>query len=261
MDMIEYLKQNFPNVDANSVQAITVDGVVRGYYAKEVGNRADEIYIPANVATGGNVGMLSYIPGAGGSTNDAKGIRDRIFNNPPDYVVSISYSPGDPNACIEKGYNLAKGANLTVTDNVTVCFSLSGAVGVTQTEDFLENHPDVHTTVISCNGVDGKIQKHLVNGKDDLSALIQSKSPIIFVDPVGSNAKERIQALRAKGINAYWLQTNYASDVSSDWGTQHITINKDILSNGIVDYILGYADNFSFDSVNSSSPFLKYALN
>ena len=120
MDMIEYLKQNYPDVDPESVKAITVNGVVKGYYAKQMGNRADEIYIPANVGLGGNVGMLSYIPGAGGSHNDAAAIRNRIMNNPPDYVVSISYSPGDGNAVMEKGYAIAQGANMNVTDNVTV---------------------------------------------------------------------------------------------------------------------------------------------
>ena len=86
MDIEQYLRENFP--DVSSVEAVTVDGVVKGYYANGV-NGSDQLYIPVSALDSSSVGMVSYIPGAGGSGNDAAALRDRIQNDPPDYIVRL----------------------------------------------------------------------------------------------------------------------------------------------------------------------------
>ncbi|MBP5679198.1 MAG: hypothetical protein J6X28_05205 [Bacilli bacterium] len=235
MNVGQYLQENFPG-GVSQYKEITVNGEVKGYYVR--GKNGDEMYLPANVS--GNVGMFSYLPGAGGSRNDAARIRDWInSDNPPSFPVTIAAECSDKHNCIEVGYQVAKGANMNVTNNVTVCFSASGYLGISRTNTFEENHPDVVSTVISCEPYNEHIYNYKKNGAQ---GLIDSGSQVIFVAPsrFHINMKDEIKGMTEAGINAYFLQTAY-----SGGGSVHIMTNRDIISSGIIDYLLGYSDDFN----------------
>ena len=240
MNVEEYLRQNYPNV--KTVEPITVDGVVKGYYAR--GQYAyDEIYIPASALNGTNVGMVSYIPGAGGSGNDAVGLRSRIKNNPPDYIVSIAAECSDRNYCMETAYNMAQGLGINVTNNTTVCFSASGYRGIQRTNEFLQKHSDVSTTVISCEPYPGSDSPY--NCKpENIAAMVQGGTKIMFVTPqrFHINMQDELATLQQNGIEAYWLRTDYKGNVGAG---VHVATSRDILACGILDYILGYSDDFN----------------
>ena len=240
MNIGEYLQENFPG-GVKKYEEIVVDGSIRGYYVR--GNNGDEVYLPANVS--GNVGMLSYIPGSGGSGNDAARIRDRIHNDPPEYPITIAASCSDHQNCIEVGYNLAQGANMNVTDNVTVCFSASGFLGITRTENFEDRHPDVTSTIISCEPYGaGTYASGKVENVDGMS-----NSQIIFVAPRAGfhiNLQNEIKKMTYDGLNAYFLGTGYQNSPSS----VHIMTNADVLTSGMIDYLLGYSDTFNSEPGN-----------
>ena len=242
MNVGEYLRDNFPG-GVKSYQEITSNGEVKGYYVR--GNNGDEMYLPANVS--GNVGMLSYIPGSGGSGNDAAKIRDRIQNNPPEYPITIAASCSDHQNCIEVGYSLAQGANMNVTNNVTVCFSASGYLGINKTESFEDNHPDVTSTVISCEPYNTKAYSY--SDENNRNGLINSNSQVIFVAPKSGfhlNMQEEIRKMTDSGINAYFLGTSYKNAP----GSVHVMTNADVLTSGMVDYLLGYSDSFNSEPGN-----------
>ena len=239
MDIGQYLQQNYPHVE--SVEPVTVNGEVKGYYAKG-GYAWDQIYIPVNALNSSNVGMVSYLPGAGGSGNDAAQLRNRIKNNPPDYIITIAAECSDHHNAIQTGYNIAKGLGINVTNNVTVCFSASGIKGFSQTESFLEQHPEVKSTVIACEPYGGEYF-YSTRGNQSLEGMKQSGTDIIFVTPKGFhlNAQEGIKYYESQGLDAYWLQTNYKGSS----GSVHIATNRDVLMSGMLDYILGYSEGFN----------------
>ena len=237
MNMEQYLRENFPG-GVKDYKEIVVDGQVRGYYVK--GNNLDELYLPAN--TSGDVGMLSYIPGAGGSSADARMIRNRInSDNPPEYPITIAASCSDHQNCMEVGYRMAQGANMNVTNNVTVCFSASGYLGIDRTENFEDRHSDVTSTVISCEPYN--TGRYTYKNEENRDGFINSNSQILFVAPTSGfhiNLQEEIKKMTNSGLNAYFLGTSYQHAPSS----VHIMTNADILNCGMVDYLLGYVDEF-----------------
>ena len=225
--MRDYLEKNYPGVV--QVQEIVVGNEVKGYYA--VSANGDELYIPANVS--GNQGMVSYIPGSGGSYNDAAMLRSMITDNPPNYVITIAKTCTDYNNCLEVGYNVAQGAGFNITDNVTVCFSASGFTGIGKTEEFLQNHPDVNTTIVSSEPY-GYYQIENAN------LLRENQTPIIFVAPDSGfhiSMMDTIKNYKNNGMNAYLMETDYTANA-------HIMTNKDVLTNGMLEYLLGYSDSF-----------------
>ena len=244
MNVGDYLRENFPG-GVREYKEITSNGQVKGYYVR--GNNGDEMYLPANVS--GDVGMLSYIPGSGGSGNDAARIRDRIQNDPPEYPITIAASCSDHQNCMEVGYSLARGANMNVTNNVTVCFSASGYLGIGRTESFEDNHPDVTSTVISCEPYNTGAYSYAAD--DNRNGLINSNSQVIFVAPKSGfhiNMQDEIRKMSESGLNAYFLGTSY----SNAPGSVHVMTNADVLTSGMVDYLLGYADGFNTEPGNGN---------
>ena len=177
--------------------------------------------------------MVSYIPGSGGSYNDAAMLREMITENPPNYVISIAKTCSDYNHCLEVGYNVAEGAGFHITDNVTVCFSASGFSGIGRTEEFLQNHPNVHTTIVSSEPY-GSYQIENAN------LLRENQTPIIFVAPDSGfhiSMMDTIKNYKNNGMNAYLMETDYTANA-------HIMTNRDVLTNGMLEYLLGYSDSF-----------------
>ena len=231
MSMLDTLQRSYPGGVKSYKEIYDSNGTLAGYYCRS--NNADEIYIPA---TTGNVGMVSYIPGAGGSGNDAQMLRELINSgSPPDYVITIAASCSDHNNCMENGLMMAQAADLNVTDNVTVCFSASGFLGVDRTNSFAVNHPEIASTVISCEPYNTSYLK-----MDRIKGLVEGNVPVVFVAPDSGfhiNMLNKIEELKKYGINAYLMETDYRSNA-------HIMTNRDILTNGILEYILGERDDF-----------------
>lgn len=246
MNVEDYLRQNYSNV--KDIETITSNGQVVGYFATGSYGH-DSIYIPVSAINNSNVGMVSYIPGAGGAGNDASALRDRIHNNPPDYIISIAQTCGDHYSCIDTGYNIAQGLNANVTRNVTVCFSASGFLGINHTESFLESHPDVSSVIISNEPYGSQNLKNT-------SALTSSNTPIIFAAPDSGfhiDMMSLIKSYKDSGLNAYLLETDYSSNA-------HIMTNKDVLTSGMLDYVLGYSDEFDTTRAGGYS-FFRYDPN
>ena len=242
MSVEEAIRKYYPNA---SIEPVTSNGQVVGYYAKQSGI---QVYVPASVANNSNVNMVSYLPGSGGAGNDAKMLRERIASNPPNYIISISQECFDKNHCLEAGYNIASAANGKVTNNVTVCFSASGFVGLQRTEEFLEKHPEVKSTIISSEPYNQSQFK-----AQNASALKESQTPIIFAAPDSGfhiNMMDYIKSFKENGLNTYLLETDYASGA-------HIATNKDVLTSGMLEYVLGLQD--SFDTTRAGGyDFIKY---
>ena len=237
MNIGNYLKKNFPGV--NSVKKVAVNGKVKGYYARS--SNGNEIYIPVSALKSNNVAMLSYIPGSGGSGNDAASLRSRIKNNPPNYIVTISAGAGDRNYCTQTGYNMAKGLNMKVRRSVTVCYSLSGYIGIDHTADFLKKHPEIQSAVISCEPYPYGIHSVYQGDSAKIAAMKKSGTKLIFVTPQSFhiNMKDEINSLNRRGLDAYWLQTHYTTD------DNHYAVNWDVLNSGMIEYIFGDRDNFN----------------
>jgi hypothetical protein len=185
--------------------------------------------------------MLSYIPGAGGSGNNAVSLRSRITSNPPDHIVSIAGSCGDKNNCIGTGYNMAKGLNMNVTKSVTVCYSASGYVGINHTANFLKNHPEISSAVISCEPYPYGSSAVYKGTAEQMNAMKQSGTKLIFVTPKAFHIdmRDEISSLSQRGLEAYWLQTHYTTSGN------HYAVNWDVLNSGMIDYILGERDDFN----------------
>ena len=229
MNIEDYIRQNF---NANKVEPITQNGQVVGYYAQNSRTK-NEIYIPVSAVNNQNVGMVSYIPGSGGSNPDANVLRDQIRNYPPNYIISISSGCGDDNNCIQTGLQMAQGLNSNVGRNVTVCFSASGFIGVKRNEELLASNPNIKTAIISCEPY-GSFNPQ--NGYN----LANSQTPIIFAAPDSGfhiGMLDLIKDYKNNGLNAFLMETDYSSNA-------HVQTNRDILSSGILAYLLGEADDF-----------------
>ena len=242
MRVEESLRQQYPNA---KIETVSSNGQVVGYFAKSTGI---SMYVPTSVANNSNVNMVSYLPGSGGAGNDAAKLREQIANNPPNYIISISSECYDKYNCIESGYNVASAANGKVTNNVTVCFSASGFMGLQRTEEFLEKHPEVKSTVVSSepyNQTKFKVQ--------NATALKKSQTPIVFAAPDSGfhiNMMDYIKNFKENGLNTYLLETDYTSGA-------HIATNRDVLTSGMLEYVLGLKD--SFDTTRAGGyDFIKY---
>ncbi len=239
MDIEQYLKENYRTVQ------VLDNG---GYYCEDASRNA--LYIPPNY--NGNMGMLSYLPGAGGSYNDAAMLRDEIMgDNPPDYIISIShtaYHDTAENLLTDTYRSLTENLNVNITDVCQMSFSASGGNGFTSLNNLLEAYPNVNTSMVVNNtGNDGTP----VNHPERYQAIIENGTPIFYVDPPGYWDRERrvITGL-GNGYNMYILESSSGS---------HIRYNRDILYNRFVDYLLGYSDEYGNESDWSSHP-VKYNL-
>ena len=234
MNIGEFLKANYPG-GIKEYGELELDGIIRGYFVK--GINGDELYIPNK--SSGNVKMLSYIPGSSGSIEDAKIIHDRLSIDPPEYIISIADDATDKEDCIETGYNIARSLGLNVIENVTLCFSTSGYLGIKKTETFEDNHPEVKSTVISCEPYNGGTYSY--ERTDSRDGLMKSNSQIIFIAPkVGFhiNMQEEIKKMTESGMKAYFLGTSYNEGI-------HIMTNTDVITSGMIDYILDFTDSFN----------------
>ena len=210
-----------------------------GYYCFD--SNGDRLYIPANY--NGSMGMMSYIPGAGGSwPNDAKQL-DILINssNPPEYIISIAASCGDNNNSLATSYNRLASQGIQINSVAEMTFSASSGVGFDRLNAFLEAHPDIDCVMVCNNGVKGNIQNAIWHS-DKYKALTESATPIIINDPKSGYDKMTIDGAKA-GYNFFWLQSGSSS---------HVAFNADIINNRFVDYLLGYRDSFGTKDVSGN---------
>lgn len=220
MSLVDQLKATYGNVQKLS------NG---GYYAYN--RRGDRLYIPPNYS--GNVSLLSYLPGTGGEDPDANVLKKRITSgDPPPYAIAISADCKDKNNTLERAYSVLTSSGINVNQAATVSFSASGGVGFERMNAFLKRHPNV-SGVMLCNNAYG--MNSYVRYKDT-SGLRANQTPIILIDPKGRD--ETINAnksMAAAGLNGYWMQIGY---------NKHPEINRDMLANKMVDYVLGFTSDF-----------------
>ena len=235
MDLQTYLQQNFTKVEQ------TANG---GYFCTR--SNGDELYIPGNYS--GNIGMFAYLPGSGGSGNDARVIRNQIRSaNPPDYIVAISAECSDHNNTLQVAYNELSSQGFNITDVAEMSFSASGGIGFDRLEAFQSLHPDVNCVMVVNNtSADG----NRTSNPGKYPSLVENEVPIIYVDPPGrGDVQSKTQNGNLNGFNVYWLQSSSGS---------HIAYNADIIYNHFVDYLLGYND--SFTSTNENGGQVNYQL-
>ena len=203
------------------------------YYCYD--SNGDRLYVPANY--NGSMGMMSYIPGAGGSwPNDAKQLDVLIHsNNPPEYIISIAASCGDRNNSLATSYNRLTSQGITINSVAEMTFSASSGVGFDRLNAFIEAHPDIDCVMVCNNGVKSRVDS-VIRNSSKYKALIESGTPIMLNDPYSMSGMDSrtINAGKA-GFNFYWLKSKSNS---------HVAFNADIINNRFVDYLLGYRDSF-----------------
>ncbi len=229
MSLVDQLKSVYGNVKQLS------NG---GYYAYN--RRGDRLYVPPNY--NGNISLLSYLPGTGGEDPDANVLKQRITgNNPPQYAIAISADCKDTNNTLERAYQILTSNGYNVDQAATVSFSASGGVGFGRMNAFLKKHPNV-SGVMFCNNAYGL--NSYVRYKDT-SALRANQTPIILIDPRGRDeAINTNKSMAAAGLNGYWMQIGY---------NEHPGINKDMLANGMIDYVFGLTSDFGRNRVKGGS--------
>ncbi len=248
----EYLNANYNTVEA-------LDG--GGYYCED--SHHNGLYIPANYE--GSVSMLGYLPGDGGPAggyHDADMLREIIRGeNPPDYICCISYTAYNENA-----ENLFTQTYDSLTENLglnipTVCqmsFSASGGNGFTSLNNLLTEHPELNAFMIVNNSKNDVDQIKNIDNK--YQALIDGNVPIFYQDMVDDS--ERINRLKTginNGYNMYIIETTYDGH-NLNWNDFHPFCNRDILYNGMVDYLFGYQDEYGHNSYYLKNSFVDYKL-
>lgn len=212
-----------------------------GYYCFD--SNGDRLYVPANYS--GPIGMMSYIPGAGGSwPNDAHYLEVLIkSDNPPEYIISIASECSDHNHSLKTSFDRLSSQGLTIGSVAEMTFSASSGVGFDRLNSFLEAHPDIDCVMVCNNGVKFRVDD-VIKHPEKYKALIESGTPIMLNDPYSMSGMDSrtINADKA-GFNFFWLKSKSNS---------HVAFNADIINNRFVDYLLGYRDSFGTTDVRGS---------
>ena len=222
------------------------------FYNSEKGN-SDGLYIPKDYKTTEEMGYLSYLPGIGGSANDAAQLRNQIrsTNNPPQYIISISGDCKDKNDTVINNYEyVTNNSDIKIKNMVLMSFSASGVTGYDKLENFMSKHEDVKCSmVVNNSGYDSG----RVDSPNKYPHLVQNKVPIIYVYPTNqSSPKSKMSKGSKNGFNVYWLQSTSSG---------HVAFNADIIYNRFVDVLLGYSNSFGSKSTkgkNISYTLVKY---
>jgi hypothetical protein len=223
MNVEEYLRGTYNNVQ----------DLGHGWYCQVGGSDYSAVYVPKN--TNGNMAMVSYFPGSGGSNPDANKWKEIIHSdNPPEYIVTISSEYSDRDQMMGRTFNGLTNAGVKITDVVNMVFSASGQTGFDRCEQFLSEHPGVNMTLINNNvlNCDGS----RINHPEKYPHLIEAGVPIIYLDGFNDEkAYSKTKNGTQNGFNVYWLKSS---------SNGHILFNRDIIRNRFTDYILGLADSF-----------------
>ena len=204
------------------------------YYVKL--ENGSELFIPSTISQ--NQSMIAYAPGAGGSFNDAKNLRN-IYNsdNPPSCVTVIAPSSHDNNNILDIGTNAINNLGGQVDNVVYASFSAGGLTGLKKGEEYLKQNPNVSMSIISCDGCGtyGAMS-------DQYPTIKETETPFVMITG-NSKYKGSYQRMYDAGYNAYFLK------VYNSKNCEHTQLNRDM-----IDYILRYAvgedDEISENDIN-----------
>ena len=239
-------------VDTLGAQGAKVEQLPNGgYYVSNWTGKdnwgSNELYIPPNFNSS-NVTVVAHLPGSGGSRNDAKPIRETFMGeNAPDHIVAISSHSSDNGQLLECVSEICNDNNLNITDLSLSTFSASGGQGFKTLETFLENNPDVNASMFVADG-------YSMNSSyfQNIDTIAKNDVPVVLVMPKGQTKRLESLAknLAEQGVNIYFVE--------SDRG-EHVAINRDMLSNGMVEYSLGIIDEMSGENLEKCNyKLLKY---
>ena len=222
-----------------------------GYYVSNWTGKSNwgsnELYIPPNFNSS-NVTVVAHLPGSGGSRNDAIPIRETFMGeNAPDYIVAISSHSSDNGQLLECVSEICNDNNLNITDLSLSTFSASGGQGFKTLETFLENNPDVNASMFVADGYSMES-----NYFQNIDTIAKNDVPVVLVMPKGQirRLESLAKSLAEQGVNIYFIE--------SDRG-EHVAINRDMLSNGMVEYSLGIIDEMSGENLEKCNyKLLKY---
>ncbi len=234
MDLEQYLRDNYRTV--NQLDS-------GGYYCEDASHNA--LYIPADYD--GNMDMLAYLPGDGGYP-DADMLRQEIMgDNPPPYLCVIShtaYNDTAENLLVDTYRSLTDNLDMNITGVCQMSFSASGGNGFISLNNLLTEYPDINTWMVVNNTSNDKSQ---IENPGNYQAIIDNGTPIIYFDPPNNGYRDgRVQTGLAGGYNMYIMETLY--DRRPGWDDFHVSCNRDVLGNRIVDYLFGYSDEYGTNS-------------
>ena len=231
------LEQEFGNVEivdkGNDIYSFTIDGKT-------------EIYANTNTLLSNNVNIYSYIPGSGGSMNDAALIRNAVNNGTlNDGIYTIGYGCGDEGNSPDIAMRFTECLNKKVEQLNTYGFSAGAQATMQNTSIIAEKYPDLD---ISMYLIDGFSVDDSQLSKFDLSSLRNDNIKIYAVGPNESgvnfnrimgqdaNIQEQIKRLQDK----YGLDVKFYEELNSQ--AQHQNINED----AIMEFLLKATDEGGF---------------
>ncbi len=218
-------------------------------YSIKSGSFSGVVYVPDEVDQ--NTSAFLYYPGSGGSGNDAKMIRSYIENGEPNQIIIYSndaYSPrSDSGSFYLNMINSIGQSNGVEINNVDVMgFSASGPATYQTILNMAKTNPDVGGYSAIFNDVVG-----FSVSNEDIEALKNANVHLMFIEPSGTFNNETVK-LAQGGVDVI------VAHCPGSHGA-HVTINKEILTNGIIPYLsgeldsLGGSDYYSFYKYDSST--------
>lgn len=194
------------------------------YYAQM--NNGNEIFVPADIDN--NISLLAYAPGSGGSVYDANKFRNLYKSDyPPSCVTVVSSSCSDNFNILDIGTNVINGIGSNVDNALYASFSASGIKGIERGSKYIENHPEVSLSILSCDGCGSYDFMTDARLKNEFTSLRDNNVPITIIQ--GYNYPDPYNRLMENGYNAFLLTPDSSRRL-------HGITNQDM-----IDYLLFYA--------------------
>ena len=221
-DMYSYLVDNYGSENLRQLD--------NGGYI--VTDNYDQVYVGPDCSPG-NISMLSFIPGDGGSEHDAKHLMAVLESDtPPDCVVTIAHRWDDVHSSMELGYKIANDNGMNVDNALVETFSHSGGTGFQKLSDFSDNHPDVKVGMLVSDGFGIDVSDNM-KGIDN---LLEKDIPIVLVGRINTDGRVRrdCRLLQMRGFNnVFYMETT---------DKVHGEINRSVLDMRTGEFMLGLGD-------------------
>ncbi len=194
------------------------------------------LYVPNNVDE--NTAAFVYIPGAGGSGNDAAVIRDLINNQSPNQIIFIADESHKPDAQKYANFPLQVIENVgnqngVTIKNIDVMGFSNGGAGSFQTSLAIANkfQGNGKHSAIFCDA-------NSIRPSDaDVQALKNDGTTIMFLKPRGTPGDNALK-LAQGGVDVI-----YATTTGSH--AEHVALNREALQNGIINFVSGESDELA----------------
>ena len=214
------------------------------YYVKT--RNGTEIYVPSNLSK--ETKIYGFLPGLGGSGNDAKPIRNLMESDmAPNYVTVISPKSEDKNHILDIATKVVTDNNSSVSGVVVNGFSRGARETMPTLSAYLKEHPELgdKSAIVM---TDGWIKNYYT--KSEYDVLKDNNVQMVYIsgkDEKDENSKRSkvtaaVTALAKAGFNV--------TGVESD-NTRHIKYNDETVLNGFVEYLFGDRSDIGNERVNS----------